>query len=1085
VTTVCGVRSLTVVIIAIVLLFVLSQKHVARAQSDSGTIEVVVSDAATHAPMAGARVILDGPFMAQEVTDADGKVSFQAAPAGIYRAHVLKEGYAEAISEQFDVPGGRVITVDVAMSKHSELKVIETVTVSAGRAFGSNEITESSPLRRLSQSLGGALGKALGVNISTGEGDVPTETISLDGHDPTQTALALDGIPLNAPGQAVDLRAIDPDLFSSASVDFTPTAAALGGTVNFRTLEPTLTPKSALTTTLDSNGGSSSVLSQQGTYGGVGIALVHAVRGTVDPLDGDLFRDTSGLSYAHRGARLSNGNVMKLRAHLGAEQTLTGTFLASNRYDDVLCTIDTGPLPCGYGPGNAHYGHFSLASLNDTALFGLVGIQLSLYAADDRNDDDLAHRVVGGIASPYGTETRSQTQGAALTADLPSRGRHTFTLTATTSRQRITSGALAPSAAAFVSAPVAGAFSALTLTDAVRSNTRLRVSSRLGYSDATGAGAALLAGAGVSWNPTSRDAFTASLDLGGAGAPPLQSATLTDPAGLRFNCAAGVGFAAGPGDRAGKQSSLTARMAYTHESLLSGFQVTLYHQVQHGTLVDALVAAPALSAGYFPAGYFAQAQQVFQSLGGCGSSAAFGPQNLYVQVPIGGSTRVYEGMQLSLLRPIVPHLLGLLSYGTTVAKTIVADPRLLIGRSPTISGSQLPGVPLHRALLALDYRSSLLPLEALMDMQYVSSNNASNLPAYLTMDAGLALSWHGTTVTLLAQNLFNANAGAFASPAGAVPLATTKGPPLPTIAFPLAPRTYSVSITMRTGASGVESREPQLLALFPPLPQRPPRDPLVVDRTRSICAAGDAVAAASTTALLRSYIATVERAKTASGYPEQAPPNTPAVPGLTIVYHRMADSYALTLAATKIEAAAALFRCVAVHLGTDNDARALGLYIPGSSPFARFTLTYSPKAGLYALRAPPSGAHEEFRLYHLQARPPHVPFAVEPRPECDAELRPVAMQLLSSLERYVKAFDPQHAPQPPDDWKITPHGGVSDWWLEAIPENFSNLPAILNCAHVSVATLKDVRAFGVDGANAPSLNYAPALGLYLIRPENF
>ncbi|MDE2572766.1 MAG: TonB-dependent receptor, partial [bacterium] len=983
-------RVVTAVLATFVLLFAFAEVHAAQAQSDSGAIEIVVSEAATHAPLAGARVILDGPFMAQEVTGGDGKVAFQAAPAGIYRAHVVKEAYAEATSEEFEVVGGRVTTVDVAMAKHAELRVIETITVSAGHEFGGHEITERSPLRRLSQSLAGALGKAFGVGISTGNGDVPTETISLEGHDPTQTALMLDGIPLSAPGQSIDLRSVDPDLFSSASIDFAPTAAALGGSVNLRTLEPTLTPKSVFTTMLDSNAGSASVLSHQATYDGLGVALVHAVRGNRDPLHGDLFRDTSGLSYVHHGARLSNGNLLKLRAHLGAAQTLTGTFLASNRYDDILCNLDTGALPCGYGPGNVRYGHFSFASLNDTALVGLVGVQLSLYAADDRNNDDLEHRVVAGVANPYRTETRLRAQGATLAAQLPSGGRHTLTLTATASRERITSSALAPSAAPFVAAPLTGAFSTLTLADAVRPNAHLRMTSHIGLSGATGAGSALLAGAGASWSATSRDALTASLDLGGAGASSLQGAALSDPAGLRFNCAAGLAFAAGPGDRPGRASSLTARIEYTHESLASGFQATLYHQVQHGTLIDALVSAPALPTSYFPPGYFAQAQQVFQSPGGCASGAAFGPQDLYVQLPIGGSTRVYEGMQLSALRSIAPHAIALLSYGTTVAKTIVADPRLLSGRSPTISGSQLPGVPLHRAFLALDYRSSLLPLDALLGVQYVSGNNPSNLPAYTTVDAGLALSWSGTTVTLLATNLFNASAGVFASPLGAVPLATTSGRPLPTVAFPLAPRTYSITLTMRTGARGAEERQPQLLELFPMLPHRPPRDPLIVDRTRSICDAPDAVIAISTTAALRSYIAAIESVKSSSGYPEQTPANAPAVPGITVVYHRLPNAYALTLSATSVEAAAALFRCVVVHFDTDDNAKALGLYIPKASPFARFTLTYSPKAGLYALRQPASSAHEEFRLYHLPAQPLHAPFAIEARPECEAELQPVA-----------------------------------------------------------------------------------------------
>ena len=73
--------------------------------------------------------------------------------------------------------------------------------------ISSTSIDQNSPQRRLSDDLAGALNKLSGVSVTTSSDDSDaTQTISLEGHDASQTALTLDGIPLNAPGTAGNLR---------------------------------------------------------------------------------------------------------------------------------------------------------------------------------------------------------------------------------------------------------------------------------------------------------------------------------------------------------------------------------------------------------------------------------------------------------------------------------------------------------------------------------------------------------------------------------------------------------------------------------------------------------------------------------------------------------------------------------------------------------------------------------------------------------------------------------------------------------------------------------------------------------------
>jgi hypothetical protein len=78
--------------VALVLAIALFVPAVARAQSDSGEIHIVVTDAATKAPIDLARVLLDGAVMASELTSPNGQVVFTDVPDGIYRARIVKRG---------------------------------------------------------------------------------------------------------------------------------------------------------------------------------------------------------------------------------------------------------------------------------------------------------------------------------------------------------------------------------------------------------------------------------------------------------------------------------------------------------------------------------------------------------------------------------------------------------------------------------------------------------------------------------------------------------------------------------------------------------------------------------------------------------------------------------------------------------------------------------------------------------------------------------------------------------------------------------------------------------------------------------
>ena len=105
-----------------------------------------------------------------------------------------------------------------------------------------HDVDENSAVRRISDSLIDALNTVAGVDVTQSSNDPDSpQTISLHGHDESQTAVTLDGIPLSAPGTAANLRGINTDLFTGAGASFGARAGALGGGVNFTTLQPTQT----------------------------------------------------------------------------------------------------------------------------------------------------------------------------------------------------------------------------------------------------------------------------------------------------------------------------------------------------------------------------------------------------------------------------------------------------------------------------------------------------------------------------------------------------------------------------------------------------------------------------------------------------------------------------------------------------------------------------------------------------------------------------------------------------------------------------------------------------------------------------
>ncbi len=100
-----------------------------------------------------------------------------------------------------------------------------------------------------------------------------------------------------------------------------PQAGALGGGVNFRTLQPTQALQVRASGTTGTFDRSNYALAATGSIGSLGLALQHTWRGSNSPLTFQDYEDQSGLTYPHEGESTSLGDFLKFRYRLGDDRT--------------------------------------------------------------------------------------------------------------------------------------------------------------------------------------------------------------------------------------------------------------------------------------------------------------------------------------------------------------------------------------------------------------------------------------------------------------------------------------------------------------------------------------------------------------------------------------------------------------------------------------------------------------------------------------------------------------------------------------------------------------------------------------------
>jgi hypothetical protein len=1100
-------------------------------QSDSGSIRIVVVDVATKAPVELARVVLDGPVVTSEFTDKKGLVVFTDVPDGIYRARVVRRNYQTVTSASFEIINGNYVTVNVALALSTQLKVIGTVEAQSSAAISSSAFGPDSAVRKLSSDLSDALNKLSGVSVQTSSDDSDAEqTISLDGQDASQTALTLDGIPLNAPGSAGNLRNYATCLFAGAGVRNGPQLGGLAGGVNFTTLQPTLSWESYDTLMLGSNARNSWQAAETGSDGKLGVALNTCGGLATSWLDGLVYTDASGLEYAHNGDASSFGGSARFRYEINDSQSITGMVLTSNHITNIVCSrVQYNGIPCGYGPNNYSAGSVSLFSLTDDLLLGATSIQATFYGNNSTSLNDQLDRFVDGVASPVGSSGLNSSSGFTLNAILPAAQRHTISLTAYGSWGTSQTFPLNEPSIPYYTNLQRSSYAAAQVTDSIHSNEHLSFSESLGLTQATGGFGGVLETLATTWHPTKYDTYTASYTMQGSPGQQTRSTILSDPAALRFTCDGdnSVAFGNAPGAAPEASSSTSTNLTYTRTWIGGDLAVRLYRQMQKNTLLPTDVNGSILLAnGTISPAYVAAVQQVFQSSAGCGATTPFDATDLYFSTPVAGVNRLYQGIQITGYGTF-GNLIVQPFWNTTVSQALSDSPLIDNPYSITQSGQQLPNVPLQRAGVIFDYKARHSAIEYLADAEYYGRNNSNNLPAYTQFDAAINATFSKGNLTVAATNIFGTYAGIFSSLANAVPFYTQSGQIVPNVARPLTPRSYTVTYTIKYGpgalgnthiaqslpAQGGGGRGGGGGGFRPqPLPSTAPANPLDVSSDDQRCPADAHATALQLSNELKAYVSQIEAAKTTAGYP--ATMAAPQVTDASITYHGMGSTYALTIqphfaqASTLRLASEVLaspspapaqgaqggqraggnrggggaggglrvfFGCLTLHITQPDDVTAHNLYAPSSTIFGTPPITFMPSVGLYAVARQPQAGQESFRVYTLPSTPPKDPFEVRTAPECTADLKNAATEALTELRAYFANGTAPHL------WTIAAHTAKNGTWYSLVPGDPTLVFSLLFCGRVAATTPAELVPKGWDGAMQPDLNYNAAYGIYLVR----
>ena len=786
----------------------LSSGAPADAQSAPAEIEVRVVDGFAK-PVPDARVFISGPLSTSALTPGEGVIYFEDVTPGIYAIRVARTGYDGVELPEIEALAGRRkgVTVRITLREAAasqgstanappnDLKVIGSVRARPAITVENVNVDDGSPIRRVSENLADALDKIAGIAVQTSQktGGI---TISLRNADAGSAAVSAGGVPLAGGGSATS-QSVAAELSTGVSADANSSIGSAGGSVNFRTLEPTRTWQSQFSSSYGSYEKSSAQIALSGSAKKLGVALQHATRSTESPLTGLRFADSSGETYVHDGSSGIDASFIKLRYTLSPKLSFNGSLLGGTTRKSPQCTLDLTLLPCGYGPGGSVVSSATTRSLGLQGQIGNVNVSGSGFRSTYGEIDDERQRVNAGLAIPFRSETTGATNGFTFYGTIPLR-RHTFLANVGSYEGLGHSSAIATSAAFGGSLPVRFRYAYTVAGDTYKFSDRWSATLAYGLnSNLTQTRSAV--DLNVSLAPSRNELLSFGIGQYGSGSTSDFHGFFTDPASGNYACSEGEVLVNAPADSPQRATTSSANLSYSRRGKRGSIRGSLYTRSDHAGVLGAQYPLAAYTGSPLPAGYLEAIGTVWHQPTICGTQA-FDVSRVYVLQQLAGLDIRYRGFdgsgQLTLGRGVIAQA----SYSTAVAALASLDPRLNARGSPYAVGEQIPQRPLHKASLLLDAVQPRAKIEYVANFTWTSANNASGLGSYVIASAGVTWTANRGRLTLFANNLFNSDTGLFVRGEFLSPLAVRGGgiyQPLPPSLLP--PRSYTLLYSVRAG----------------------------------------------------------------------------------------------------------------------------------------------------------------------------------------------------------------------------------------------------------------------------------------------
>jgi Carboxypeptidase regulatory-like domain len=1058
----------------------------ARAAGEASDVVVEVVDASTNAPVPLARVLLQGEAGAVGYTDADGRARFESVATGSYRAGVSKRGFDAARSPLFDVAANRTSTVRVRLARTGSLKKIGSISVTSSPARATREVGQDDALRFLDGSLRGAIGDLPGVT-SAGDG------FAIDGNDPSQTGTSIDGVPIPGAGGGLADRGINADLFGGASVSSGAANGALGGSVNFRTLQPTRLPQQQATLQYASDDSSSALVLARGSVRNLGYVVEHAVRGRTSALTGLDFLDQTGFAYRHDADRVDAGNLLKLRWAPSIAQSLTFTASSTNGANGLACAQLTALFPCGFGPNAFTSARGGLMTLSESATIGATSVSASAFVNGSVSTTNEPARALAGVAAPQSSDFRSLARGFAFGAQLPGGQRHDLSISAQSFGLQFSGS----TTTAFATFPLAQSttFHGVALTDRYHPDQRLTITGRAGSSASNGSSAFTTA-LDVRWQPIRSLAYDVAASAGDVGSGLVVSGTaFPEPSALTFDCAHGLAYGTVPSANAAHQRSSSVRASAERSGRRGRLVVTAWSTRLQNAPVLAAVDATTLG---LPPGYLASVNAFGASPFVCGSAAVTSVAFTSFQP----AHQVNRGATLA----------GTLETGKAlIAGFVGVQSRFVTNATPatlalTPPGAQVPDTPLHRAGLVATAKLGK-SVDVLANLSYTSANNPNRLPPYTLFNAGFATPLREGSLALVGTNLGNLHAGPFIAPSGAVAFARAGAPPLALAATPLAPRAVALTYTVRTGRVGAAgsgagtteaTAEPQGEGVTVRIHVTEMRegvhpDALQIDPDNDACTPAAARIAQPAMDAMGKIAGAAERAKANGRYPATIPGGKQNVAGVALTYLPYDDRRRFVVTVEgELRLTAAFLNCAHLSMADPDQRETFHTYIPpapasGSPRPSRFFIAYAPPLGIYmvpqSIAAPgTSRVTASATIEDEPATAPATPFAL--RTTCPSSSKPVADAIVAAVMAAREAQRAGATPAPVDVAEVAVHGSGAQSWIELQPRDAFAQVAAIQCLHVAGVSREHLQGAGIKDDRRPgNLGFTERFGFYVIARQ--